>query len=74
MARGSGHYEAWEAHDGEEWWEDLSEMAHLTEESLLAELKRQYFGTAPQPCSEPPADVRLVFPRGAVFSCRASVV
>jgi hypothetical protein len=45
--RGSRHYEAWEEHDGEEWWEDLSEMAHLTEDSLRDELKRQYQGQGP---------------------------
>mmetsp|Transcript_4923 Transcript_4923/g.12751 ORF Transcript_4923/g.12751 Transcript_4923/m.12751 type:complete len:985 (-) Transcript_4923:966-3920(-) len=43
-AQGSGHVEPWEVHQGPEWWEDLSEMSDLTEETLLAELKRQYHG------------------------------
>lgn len=43
-AKGSGYHEAWENQVGDGWWEDLSEMAHLTEETLLDELKRQYAG------------------------------
>lgn len=43
-ATGSGHIEPWELHVGETWWEDLADMANLTEETLLAELIRQYTG------------------------------
>lgn len=46
MSRGSGYHEPWELQVGEEWWEDLSEMDNLTEESLLQELRRQYEGEA----------------------------
>ena len=42
--RGSGQVEPWEQQIGEVWWEDLADMAHLTEETLLSELTRQYQG------------------------------
>jgi hypothetical protein len=42
--KGSGYQEPWELQVGETWWEDLSEMPFLTEESLLGELERQYTG------------------------------
>lgn len=61
MSRGSGYHEPWELQVGEEWWEDLSEMDNLTEESLLQEMRRQYEGE-PRGVFSPQASIPLHCP------------